>query len=427
MPKMIRSILIILLTVSAVRVSAQADFDSNFEAKTLRVDFNLSGTANETVVTFEQMKQEANWGGPRKNLVDERNYGDYRYLACDHESGKVLFSRGFVSLFKEWQATPEAKHLKRSYYHVATMPFPRKTIDFILEARNDKGVFTELFRYTINPTDYFILKEDAPLYPVKKLADNGPADKKVDVVFVPEGYTAGEMDKFEADIKRLTNYLFTIPPYDRHVADFNFHAVLCPSRESGTDIPGHDIYRNTAFNTSFYTFDSERYLTTRDMKSIHDAIAGVPCDQIYVLVNTTKYGGGGFFNLLNLSSADHAKSPEVFVHEFGHGFVGLADEYFANGVSEEYYRKDVEPWEPNITTLIDFGSKWKDMIAPSTPQPTPRTAEWTGVVGLFEGGGYTEHGVYSPVIDCRMRTNEAPGYCPVCTRAIDDTIRRLTE
>lgn len=424
---MTRFLLFTFLLAASVVGQAQTDFERYFNNNTLRIDFSLSGTATQTQVALEQLKQEPNWGGPRQNLADQRNYGNYRYQAFDHKSGKLIYSKGFSSLFQEWQSTDEAKRLHRSYYHVATLPFPKDSIDFSLDWRNERGEFETLFRIAINPVDYFILKETAPAYPVKTMAEYGTSDKKVDLVFLPEGYTANEMDKFEADIKRLTDYLFTIPPYNTHREDFNLHAVLVPSVESGTDIPGQGVYKQTAFNSTFYTFDAERYLTTRDMKSVYDAMAGVPCDQVYVLVNTPKYGGGGFYNFLNLCSADHAKSPEVFVHEFGHGFVGLADEYFANGVSDEYYKLTIEPWEPNITTHVDFERKWKSMIAPGTPIPTPRTDQYNGVVGLFEGGGYTTKGVYSPVTDCRMRTNEAPGYCPVCSKAIDETIRLLTE
>lgn len=424
---MLRFLFIILLVIFASTAPAQSGFDLYFHPNTLRIDFSLSGTHERTEVALEQLKQEPNWGGPRKNLVDKAGYGNYRYQAFDHKSGKLLYSKGFSSLFDEWQSTPEANQLTRSYYHVATLPFPKDTIDFTLDWRNERGVFETLFSIAINPNDYFILKETAPAYPVKQLAEYGTPDKKVDLVFLPEGYTASEMDKFQADIRRLTDYLFTIPPYNGHRSNFNLYAVLVPSAEPGTDIPGQHIYKHTAFNSTFYTFDSERYLTTRDMKSVHDAAAGVPCDQLYVLVNTPKYGGGGFYNFLNLCAADHVKSPQVFVHEFGHGFAGLADEYFANGVADEYYKLTIEPWEPNITTLVDFERKWKTMIAPGTPIPTPRTDEFNGVLGLFEGGGYTTKGVYSPVTDCRMRTNEAPGYCPVCSKAIDETIRLLTE
>ena len=200
-------------------------------------------------------------------------------------------------------------------------------------------------------------------------------------------------------------------------------AVLTPSAESGTDIPGEGIYKNTAFNSTFYTFDIDRYLTTSDMKSIYDAAASVPWDHLYILVNSEKYGGGGFYNFLSVCTSDNYLTKEVFVHEFGHGFAGLGDEYYSSAVAyEEFYNLEIEPWEPNLTTLVDFGEKWRDMLKNSTPVPTPRETKYKKTVGVFEGGGYLDKGMYSPYIDCRMKSNNAGEFCPVCIRAIKQAI-----
>ncbi|WP_163707482.1 M64 family metallopeptidase [Mangrovibacterium lignilyticum] len=425
---MIRFSLILLVLAFPVMTKAQVSFQKYFEPRTLRVDFTLAGDADNTELFFEQMKKQGPWAGSRTNLVDEKNYGNFRCQLIDEKGGDVIFSRGFSSLFQEWQTTPEAKKIKRSYYQVMLMPYPKKKVKLVVERRTWEGGYEELLQTEIDPDDYFIVEEEAPDYPVETILENGKPENKVDLVFVPEGYTKSEMDKFQKDIKRLTDYLFSMPPYDQHKGDFNFYAVLVPSAESGTDIPGDGIYKNTVFNSNFYTFDSERYLTTRDLKSIHDAAAGATYDQVYVLVNSEKYGGGGFYNYLNLTTVDNERSPQVFVHEFGHGFAGLADEYYSSQVSyEEFYNLKVEPWEPNITTLVDFDAKWKDMIDEGTPQPTPRTAKYDQKVGLFEGGGYTAKGIYSPVVDCRMKTNEAVGFCPVCSKAIEETIRSYCE
>jgi hypothetical protein len=231
------------------------------------------------------------------------------------------------------------------------------------------------------------------------------------------------MEKFIADTKRLSDYLLDNEPFKTYKDEFNFIAVEVPSTESGTDVPGENIYRNTAFNSHYYTFDSPRYLTTSDMKMVYDAIDGVAWDYIYVIVNTTRYGGGGFYNFLNVCSADDVRSPFVFCHEFGHGFAGLGDEYYAASTAyEEYTDKKTEPWEPNLTTLVDFDRKWKDLVDENTPIPTPREDQYKSTVGVYEGGGYESHGVYSPYISCWMKEMQAGEFCPVCKAAIEKMI-----
>ena len=423
-----RSLFIFIILLASFAGYSQKTFDKYFEPKTLRFDFTLAGNSEQTELFVEQLKKQGPWAGSRTHLLDEHNYGNFRCSLADAESGEVIYSKGFGSLFQEWQTTSEAEEINRSYYHVMLFPFPKRDVKLKIEMRNWDGTFKELVNLPIDPRDYFIVDEKKPDYPVKTIMENGKHQNKVDLVFLPEGYTTDEMDKFEADIRRLTDYMFAMAPYDKHKTDFNLYAVMVPSAESGTDIPGDRVYKNTAFNSTFYTFDSPRYLTTRDLKSVHDAAAGTVYDQVYVLVNSATYGGGGFYNYLNLTSVDNERSPQVFVHEFGHGFAGLADEYYSSDVSyEEFYNLKVEPWEPNITTLVDFGSKWKSMIDPKMPQPTPRTARYNKVVGLFEGGGYSAKGIYSPMIDCRMKTNEAAGFCPVCSKAIEEAIRHYCE
>lgn len=425
---MIRFVWILLVTICPLLVNAEVSFNKYFEARTLRVDFTLAGNNQRTEVFLEQMKKQGEWAGSHTHLIDHENYGNFRYQLKDPETGELLFSRGFSSLFQEWQTTPEAKKLDRSYYHVELMPFPKKKVQFVIEMRTWEGGFKELLNLTIDPKDYFIVDEKGPDYPVIPIMENGPHDKKVDVVFLAEGYQADEMGKFKDDIKRLTDYMFAMEPYKEHKNDFNLYAVLVPSAESGTDIPGKGIYKSTAFNSHFYTFDEARYLTSKDLKAMHDAAANAVFDQLFVLVNSDIYGGGGFYNYLTLTTVDNERSPQVFVHEFGHGFAGLADEYYTSSVAyDDFYNLKVEPWEPNITTLVDFERKWKSMIPEGIPQPTPRIAKYKDVVGLFEGGGYSAKGIYSPMMDCRMKTNEAPGFCPVCRKAIEKAIRFYCE
>jgi len=405
-------------------ILAQGNFSDHFINKTLRVDYLLTGTDSTAEVILRQLKKEPNYGGSHVNLIDTLEMGTYRYRLFDQLSNEPIFSKGFCPIFQEWQTTDEAREQKRGFYQVGIFPFPKKTCQLLIEERTWQGEFVEVFRTEIDPQNYFIVEEQVPAYEVAELSVHGPAKNKVDVVILPEGYTDGEMDKFVADANRMIEALFETKPFSRHKENFNWYAVKVPSEESGTDVPGEHLYKNTAFNSHFYTFDTPRYLTSQDMLSIHDAAAVVPYDHIYLLVNTDQYGGGGFYNFLSVTSVDDRLSETVFIHEFGHGFAGLADEYYTSDVAySEYYNLKVEPWEPNITTLVDFDSKWIEMVDKDIPNPTPRASKYNDVVGVFEGGGYLEKGIYSPVMDCRMKSNGPKGFCPVCQQAIEQAIK----
>ncbi|WP_321285557.1 M64 family metallopeptidase [uncultured Sunxiuqinia sp.] len=413
----------LLIVFTSGVLLAKPQFSDYFINKTLRIDYLLTGTADTAEVILEQLKKEPNYGGSHFNLIDEFDFGTYRYQLFDKESNELIFSKGFCPIFQEWQTTDEAKKQKRSFYQVAILPFPKKVCSFVVEERNWEGEFVSVYSTDIDPKNYFILSENPKNLKSEKIIDSGEPKKKVDLVILSEGYTSEEMDKFEADARRMIDALFSAAPFSMHKDDFNVYTVEVPSDESGTDVPGEHIYKNTAFNSNFYTFDTPRYLTSQDMHAIHDAAAVVPYDHIYVLVNTDRYGGGGFYNYLSLTSVDDRLSEIVFVHEFGHGFAGLADEYYTSDVAyADYYNLEVEPWEPNITTLVNFESKWMDLIEEGTPQPTPRNVANSKMVGVFEGGGYLAKGIYSPMMDCRMKTNEAKEFCPVCQQAIEKVI-----
>ena len=226
----------------------------------------------------------------------------------------------------------------------------------------------------------------------------------------------------------MVDSLFSVEPFASQKSQFNLYALETSSEESGTDIPGRNIYVNTLYNTTFYTFDVARYLTTTDMKSVYDHAASVPFDYLIVLVNSNEYGGGGFYNYISVCTADNYLSASVFIHEFGHEFAGLGDEYYESEVAyQDYYNLKLEPWEPNLTTLVDFKTKWNDLIDPAIQIPTPRTKTNTDKVGVFEGGGYVSKGIYSPMQDCRMKSNKPNSFCPVCQRAIVKTIELCTK
>ncbi|MDE5421412.1 IgA Peptidase M64 [Ancylomarina sp. DW003] len=413
-----------LLVIATQLSFASVDFETYFENKTLRIDYLLGGNAKEQTVFLQNLKKEAHWGGTTKNLVDTFDYGNFRFKLIDKASGNLIYSRGFGSLFQEWQSTPEAKTLSRSYYQVNVMPFPKQKAQFVIDYRNRDGVFVQLFEYEIDPSNYFILEETAMKVKYSKIMGKGEVNKSIDVAFIAEGYTQEEMGKFRADVERVAGYVLNVEPFKTYANRFNIYALESVSEESGPDIPGKAIYKNTVLNSTFYTFDSERYLTTSDIKTMHDIAANVPYDHIFVLINTEKYGGAGIYNYYTSCSSDHKLSREVASHEFGHGFVGLADEYYTSGVSvEDFYNLKVEPWEPNITTLVNFESKWKSMIEEGLVTPTPRTEEYNDKVGLFEGGGYMSKGIYSPVRDCKMKSNNKDEFCPVCQKACERMLK----
>jgi len=414
-----RTLIILILSLFTSVITAQNDFEKYFTDKVLRFDFMFAGSSEKTTVYPVGMKEEPFFGGSRTQLTDPFNFGNFRYELFDATSNKLVYSRGFCSLYQEWQTTAEAKKIERSFYEVATMPYPKAKSHFVLSIRERNGSFRKLYETDIDPDDYFIRKEKPVNAAVTKIYGGGDPATAVDLAFIAEGYRAEEMQKFRNDVKRMADALYAEPAFAMYKDRINIWAVEAVSEDSGTDIPGEKIYVNTALNSSFYTFDLDRYLTTQDIKSVNDYAALVPHDNIVVLINSPNYGGGGVYNYYSGTTVDHPLSPVVFVHEFGHGFAGLADEYYSSEVAyEEFYPLNVEPWEPNITTMVDFDSKWKKLIARDTPVPTPPDERYRNVTGLFEGGGYSAKGIFRPEYDCRMKSNNNKGYCSVCSEAV---------
>src|SRR5512133_941471 len=406
--KKMRNLIVCLLFLLPLTSSGQTAFDEYFTDKTLRFDFMLAGNSLETKVFPSTIREEPFWGGSLTNLTDQFGYGNFKYDVFDAASGKLIYSKGFCTLYQEWQSTAEAKKTDKSFYEVATFPFPKKKVNFVLSIRGRDGIFKKLYETAIDPASYFILREKPSSAPATRISGTGDPHKSLDLTFIAEGYTAAEMEKFRADVKRMAEIIFGEPPFGKYRDRINIWAVEAPSQESGTDVPGEGIYVNTALSSSYYTFDVDRYLTTQDIRAVNDYAAAAPHDQIIVLINSSRYGGGGVYNYYSATTADHKFTPKVLTHEFGHGFAGLADEYYGAEVAyEEFYPLTVEPWEPNITTRVDFEAKWKNLIARSVPVPTPNDKRYTGVTGLFEGGGYVSKGVYRPSFDCRMKSNAA--------------------
>ena len=398
------------------------DYDSHFTQERLRLDFVLAGGAEEQTAYLSEMHRECEWAGPRGGLVDQFGYGQYYFEAFS--GNELVFSKGFCTLFEEWSTTGQAARVQMAASQTVWMPYPKDSIHVVLYRRErTTGRFSSFFECDIDPADRHINPQPANDFKVTALEQHGELGNKVDLLFVAEGYTAEEMDKFRSDALRFTEYLFSMEPYAHRRNDFNIWMVESISDESGVDIPQNGQWRRSVCNSSFDTFYIDRYLTVMDHRSIAEAAACAPFDCLFVIANEAKYGGGGIYNSYALGTSDHRLSNEVFIHEFGHSFAALGDEYYDSEVAyEDYYPADVEPWEPNITTLVDFSSKWEDMLDDAVEIPTPNDSAYMGVLGVFEGAGYMAKRCYRPYFECRMFNNTAPAFCPVCQRAIESMI-----
>ncbi len=406
-----------------VNAATAQHFDDYFETKRLRIDFVFAGNATTQHVYYAAMHEEPIWGGTREHLIAPFNYGEYQ-LKVYAKNGKLIYTQGFSTLFQEWRTTGEAKKVDRAYPVSLHIPFPKDEMKIeIHEREKATGKFACLFNMQVDPQSKHITRDAPNNFAVTQILNNGEPSGKLDLVFVAEGYRAGEMEKFRADAKRMADNLFTFEPYTSRKNDINIWAVESVSAESGPDFPHKDSWKSTAFDAAYYTFDIDRYLTTGEQTKVAEAVWNTPADAVFILVNSSQYGGGGIYNFYGMGTVDNELSATVFVHEFGHSFAGLGDEYYTSDVAyEDFYNLKVEPWEPNITTNVNFESKWKNMIKPGTPVPTANEEKYDGVVGLFEGGGYMAKGIYRPVYNCFMKSNSAKAFCPVCQKAISDAL-----
>ncbi len=419
-------ILLFLLFVSSLSF-AQSEFNNYFEKKTLRLNYIHSGNKTDEAFSFGSLIEEPYWGGPVKKLIDPFNYGKYKLEVFDKTSGKLIYSKYYSTLFSEWQTTKEALKINKSFEESVVFPYPKNTVLISISGRKKDLSLEKKYELEIDPKNYFIKKDRKNVYPSFQVVNSGDPSEKVDIVIIPEGYTAKEMDQFKKDCSRFAQYLFNSSPYKENKSFFNIWGIEAPSAQSGTDIPGEKVYVNTVAGTSFYTFDEERYLMTEEYNAVRDLAANAPYDQIYILVNTDKYGGGAIYNYYATCVNFNIYSEYVFVHEFGHAFAFLADEYYTSSTAyNDFYPLGVEPLEPNITTLVDFDSKWKELVKEGTPIPTPATKENEKKLGAFEGGGYVEKGVYRPKQDCSMNSISIDNYCTACKRAIQKMIDYYT-
>ncbi len=419
----------ILLFLLLLPCAAFAQFNDWFTEASLRIDYTLTGDAKNTTFALKELIREPYWSGSKTNLIDKLEFGNYIVRVYEPGTDHLLFSKGYQNLYGEWQTTEEATKTTKTFDESVIVPFPKKTVEVALFHKDWDDNLIEGMRLTVNPDDYFIRTADHLHLPVYDAwIGNKDVTRAVDIVILPEGYTQAEMGKFVKDCDFFVKSLFDYAPYDRYKASFNVRGVMAPSQESGCTEPGDHIYKNTVMRFSYWTFDSERYCMSTDNRDIRDLAGQVPYDQIYILINSEKYGGGGIYNFYCSSAAGNSFSGDIIIHEFGHGFAGLADEYYNDETGYgDFYNNDVEPWEPNITTLVNFDIKWKDMMDHDTPIPTPRVKQYEHTIGVFEGGGYEAEGIYSPHMDCLMKTFKGHVFCPVCQRAIERMILYYSE
>lgn len=401
------------LLASSLYTSAQR-FEDYFDDRTLRLDYTFAGDDVLLEIYVDELVSLPHWYGRRQRLAELPLRGNGQITVRSKVDSVVIYRHSFSTLFQEWLATDESKHTQKSFENVFLVPFPKAPVEIKVELFDYHNEVMNSLTHTVDPKDILIRKAgERSVTPYDVLHQAADTSRCIRIAFVAEGYTADEMDHYLDDCRKAIGSLFNHEPFKSMQDRFQIIAVKSASEESGTSEPSKGIWRNTVLGSHFDTFYSDRYLTTLHLKRLHDVLAGTPYEHIIILVNTPHYGGGGIYNSYNLSFTGGEKFLPVVVHEFGHSFGGLGDEY-AYGDDDPIYFDDTEPWEPNLTTKATAFIKWENLIK-------------AGKAGLIEGGGYQEKGVWRGCENCRMRTNEEPEFCPVCQQALKELINFYTE
>jgi hypothetical protein len=438
-------------------------------ASTMRLDYYHSGNARMEIFSVDRVVLEPlPWPGSPTQALDETNLGKYRFEVVERETNRVVFSRGFASIYGEWETTEEASRVNRTYHESLRFPAPETPVQVVLKKRDPENAFREIWSTLVDPADIFVdSSKPSSAGALIEIEKNGEPAEKVDFLLLGDGYTASELSKFEKDARRLTELLFQVSPFRERRNDFNVWALAPASAESGISRPSGGIHRRSPLGTTYDAFGSERYVLTFDNRAFRDVASFAPYEFVEIVVNNETYGGGGILGLYGTVAADSAEAPYVFVHEFAHHFAGLADEYYTSPVAYAPVAVRTEPWEPNVTALLDPQKlKWRDLVGGETPLPTPWQKEefesrarefqerrariraegrpeaemealfrevrefevrlfefekYLGKVGAFEGAMYEAKGYYRPEVDCIMFTR-SPAFCSVCRRAIERVI-----
>jgi len=459
-----------LLFVFSFLIAQNANYDNYFTNNTMRLDYYHSGIADAEYVSLDELRIENEWPGSKVNLVDNKDLGLYRFEVIDLGSDEIIYAYQFASIFGEWQTTSEASEdVWRSFHESQRFPEPKNPFILVLKKRNPNGSYTEFYRSEQDPGSHYINR--SPILKnnkVWKIFNNGPAEEKVDVLILGDGYRKADAKDFKKHATHLTNVLFETEPFKARKSDFNFWAIDVYSEEEGLSNPRQNIWKKSALGLSFNAFDSDRYVLTYENKNLREIAAQAPYDAIFIIFNDPKYGGGGIYNLWSTVSSLSSQADYVFVHEFGHSFASLADEYYTSNVAYQVSLPEYEPNRPNVTALFDPNNlKWKHLVEEDTPLPTYwnqaaydsiavvygqkrgqmvkdgaspeemellfeelktirraffKSQENYGKVGAFEGGGYLAKGLYRPEMNCIMFTRSATHFCKVCSEAIEEKI-----
>ena len=459
---------VILLSVFLGQVSL-AD-----QPQTMRVDFYHTGNRNLELFSLDQVVLEPlPWPGNMLQPIDSTFRGKYAFAVVDADSGEVAWSRSFSSIYGEWETTAEAREINRTYHESLRFPAQSRPFDVIIKKRGEGNKFEEVWRARIDPNDYLVHQESAAYTDqVVVIEENGDPATKVDLLILGDGYTAADGDEFLAKARELTEILFATSPFKERRSDFNVWALAPSAAQSGVSRPSTGVYRDTPLGATYDAFRSERYVLTTNNKAFRRIASSAPYDFVEILVKSEIYGGGGIYGLYGTVAADSDWAPYVFVHEFGHHFAGLADEYYTSSVAYEAPQQIEEPYEPNVTALeAPAKLKWRHLVGKETPLPTPwpkeayekhslayqairkkmreenrpesemnelfranqefaeklfSTADYRDDIGAFEGANYQAKGFYRPALNCIMFTR-TERFCAVCSAAIEDVIDEYTK
>ncbi len=458
---------------AAPAVTSDVAFETYFLDKTMRLDYFHSGNMNEEHVAIDRILSDGPWSGSKTELLDDLKLGDYFFEIFANTNNLLLYSSGFANVYGEWVETPEAEKEWGTFHESLRFPWPKAPVKVVLSKRDKQNQFIPIWSTTIDPNARTVnpadIQHDEKVFTV---LENGPAEKKLDILVLGDGYTQAEMPKFHGDVQRAIDALFSTEPYQSRKKDFNVRAIETPATVSGVSRPHAGLFKRTPLSVHYSSFDSERYALTYDNRRIRDIASAVPYEFTVILINERTYGGGGIYKLYMTMAADNAFYKYLIIHELGHHLAALADEYYTSPVS---YQMDetvtTEPWEANITALLDKENlKWKDMVTPGTPIPTPWTkdefdphsfavqkeraqlrssnapeeqmeelfrkqqldedaviakSKYNGHVGAFEGAGYMAKGLYRSATNCIMFTRTLT-FCPVCQGAINRVIDQYT-
>lgn len=424
--KMSRILHTLLLSIFSVSLLwAQAPLCSG---RTLRVDYDFSGNRKSQNISIAGLCCFDGWAGRTTHLDSLPLRGNGDISMYDALTGIKLYCQSFSTLFQEWLTTEEATLTCRSFENTFLLPMPTESVCITVRLFSSNQVDTLCFTHRVDPNDILIRDLSTMPVPHHRYLWKGSADgNKIDVAIVAEGYTEAQQESFYMDAQTAVASILAHEPFKKYAQRFNFVAVAAISRDSNVSVPKERLWRNTVLSSNFSTFYSDRYLTTLRQRDLHNLLSGIPYEHVIILANTTTYGGGGIYNAYTLTTTRHPAFLPVVVHEFGHSFAGLADEYYYDDQYENFYNSKEEPWEQNITTLADFPSKWQDLLSSDTEIPTIPDNGNMGKIGVYEGGGYMSKGVFRAFQNCRMNTNECAAFCPVCQRAISRLIQFYTE